>query len=459
MPDKQQLIESPESSSPIVTRAVAAGLSGRLYEPYQFSAVQKLVLQLLGLLPQSAACLAISNFQRISGIHPDHLADFSIEELAASRLKDYADLPGSFPAVTVGAALGGASAQLALSLGGPFLPQAFVTTLKGGAPDGSVSTYLKRSEGLALESAARNPGTLTIQHFDPAHDGYLTRYVNHLRFKLINLPDIYARYIRQNLSPGGVVCYLDCGARWLRYRIGERSVFQVGGWGGIPDWEFLQGSERLNQYRRQSGQTAGHWRLEGYPLETGPESEWGSEPGLYEALQKFCNEYGYRFVPISLPEPHDYSILAFRAVKAQLRKQDHEPAGVLIQMFTQFDTSAVLHTGLLPLWLVFNTGDSLNFLQKMLPSFPAKKPVFFSPLATFSLTPDLVPWEQWEAALKGTQWYNAGARPSHYPADTWALTGWSDGIRKWARKYPQPVTCRLSIDELTSLILDAGFQS
>jgi hypothetical protein len=48
-------LESPESSSPIVTRAVAAGLQGRYSETYQFPAWQKFALGLLGSLPQAVA--------------------------------------------------------------------------------------------------------------------------------------------------------------------------------------------------------------------------------------------------------------------------------------------------------------------------------------------------------------------------------------------------------------------
>jgi hypothetical protein len=81
------------------------------------------------------ARFVISRFQAFSGLPPRVMDNFSMESLVNARLAYYADLEGRFPAITLGAALGGATASLSLALQAPFLPQAFVTTLKGGSPD------------------------------------------------------------------------------------------------------------------------------------------------------------------------------------------------------------------------------------------------------------------------------------------------------------------------------------
>lgn len=444
-------LESPESSSPIVTRSVAAGLSGRFCNTYTFAPWQQAALRVLGYLPQNLARFAISRFEILSGLDSSRIKGLSSNDLANQRIEDYACVEGSFPAVTIGAALGGASAHIALALGGPFLPQAFVVTLKGGSYDGNVLTYFRRSAALARNIAAANPDLLTIQHYDPVHDEWMTRFVNHLRFKLLDLPPAYLEFIKCKLRPGGAVCFLDCEAQWLRYRVGERNYFQVGGWGGISPQEFMEGSERLQRFCRSVGLRYCQWSLPDYPLERGPESEWGCEPGLGEALQDFCRREGYRFIRISLSQPHDYSLLAYRAIAHLLQAEDRPPAGVLVEMFSQFDASAVMQTGLLPLWLVFNTLDSLDFLKEMRAEFPDRKPVFFSPLATFSHTPDIVPWEAWEKALDGLDWRNIGTRPEHYPADPLALTCWAAPLREWVASHYQPLHSRLEAEQLQEL--------
>jgi hypothetical protein len=444
-------LESIESASPRVTRAVAAGLMEQSLSGYQFNRFERLGLGFLGVLPSAWTVQAISRSASLGATNPGELADLRIGRLIQERLNDYAQVSGRFPSITIGAALGGAAAAISLSVNGPFLPQAFVLTVKGGSETGETAPYFMRSSELASQIAAENPGVLAIQHFDPVHDGWLTRYVNHLRLKLLILPDAYKRFIRNHLDPNGTICFLDCHAKWLRYRVAPNRVFQVGGWGGIPAPEYLHGSQRLDRFQQIEKLKRGTWQLEGFPLEEAPESEWGCEPEYAASVNEFCQEEGYRFLPISYSEPHLYSHLAYQSIRTVLMKDGREPAGVLVEMFSQFDTPAIFRTGLLPVWLVFNTNESLQFLKSMRRLFPPHKPVFFSPLSTFTRTPDLVPWEEWEEALTGFDWINIGTRRSHYPADPKALISWSSQLSGWVREHEHPIRSRLTPEEIHAL--------
>jgi hypothetical protein len=446
--------ESPESSSPIVTRAVAAGLRGELIENYKFPAWQRGLLNLLGVFPQGVGRFAISRFQSTSGLSPETLKDFSLDDLVQSRLDEYSGIHTRFPAVTLGAALGGASAYLSLATGGPFLPQAFVITLKHGSYDGDAEEYLQRSLFDALRIASEDPRLITIQHYDPIHDGWLTRFINHLRFKLIAMPELYAEFIKKHVLPGGAVIYLEGGATWLRYRVGERSIFQVGGWGDIPAEEYLDASPRIADYVRSTGLKYHDWRLTRYPLERGPESEWGSEPGFAESLEKFCHREGFRFIRIPLPHPNDFSKLAFASALKLLSKEGVEPAGVSVECFSQFDSNSARMSGLLPLWLIFNTKDSARYLKEVSPRFPKDKPLFFSGLSTFSITPDMATWDDWIDALGRDDFINTGTRRSHYPADAKALVKWQEPLHKWALENKRPINATISAEELAQLTMD-----
>ncbi len=430
---------------------MAAGLQGRAYPGYALPGWQRLALKLLGLFPQGAGRRVVSGFQALGGLEPAVLWDLDAEQLAAQRLADYHALEGQFPVILTGAGLGGASAYLSLALGGPFLPQAFVFTLKGGSPQGSLPQYLAHSRELASRLAQANPQFLALQHFDPVHDGWLTRHVNHLRLKLLDLPRAYQAFIQQHLAPGGRLVYLDCGATWLRYRLGERHYLQVGGWGDIPAQEFLNGSPRLEAYCAQAGLASGGWKLSGAPLEPGPESEWGAEPRFALAVHSFCQQHNYHLVHISLPQPHDFSSLAFLAAGRLLELQARQPAGVLVQTFSHFDAGAAYQCGLLPLWLVYNTLDSLRYLTAMRKHFPQGLPVYFAALPTFSLTPDMAPWEAWAQALRGLDWRPVGARPSHYPADAWAVADWPEPLHRQLVSLPPAQPAHLPPEELTQL--------
>lgn len=447
-----EALESLESASPIITRAITAALRGEYSENYRLPAWQMLGLRGLGSLPQSAGQFVVSRLQSLHGLDPHQLEQLRLPDILLARLGDYASLKDQFPVILIGSGLGGATAHLATSLGGPFLPTAFVYTLRGGAPDGDVQRYFNLSHRLALRLAEQLPEMLTIQHYDPVHDGWLTRSINHLRLKLGDLPAIYQDFIRGRLAPGGSVIYLECTAQWLRYRVGPRSVFQVGGWGDLLPQDYLSASEPLREYARSAGLAQWDWRLPGYPLESGPESEWGCESDFSEALEAFCRRNAIPLLRIRYFDPHAYGRLAFFARQAQLASQGITPAGVQVEIFSQFDATAALRAALLPLWLVFNTHTSLEFLKSMRPHFPPDKPVFFSSLATFSKTPDLVPWQSWLDALDGLDLRLCGARPSHYPADTRLLVDWAKHGRAWAAAHPQPVPEPLPVAHLGAIL-------
>jgi len=446
-----EYLESRESSSPIITRAVAAGLQGQYANPYEFDSVTKALLKIVGYFPQSVAQYMVPRAQNSNALDASIVQKLDVDDLVRARVKDYEQVKGPFPAITMGVGMGGTTAHLALSLGGPFLPQAYVLTLNKGSMDGNVQNYFDLSAETARIVTEKNPGVMSIQHYDPIHDGWLTRRVNHLRLKLITMSDVYQEYIRKNLQPGGEIIYLDGGAKWKQYQVGPKNVFQVGGWGDISAEEFLYGSDRIRAYCKKEGMKYANWQLDGYPLIDGPESEWGSEPGLGESIEAFCIREGYQFTRIAFDDPNQFNILAYKAVEKQLSLAGREPAGTLVEVFSQYDASAVLRSGLVPLWLIFNTNDSAEFLARMAKVFKKDKPVFFSPLSTFSITPDLVPWENWEKALNGINWINIGTRKSHYPADTWTVVDWQKPLQDWCKKHEAPITNLLDGKTLAGL--------
>lgn len=435
----------------MITRAVASALQGLAVEPYHFSNFERIALRIVGKLPQSVAAYLIPRVNPSKALKAEHVNNLHTSDLVNGRLQDYAKLEGRFPAVIVGVGMGGTTAHLATMLRSPFLPQAFVLTLEKGTELGDVHQYFKLSDELAKNITNHNPELMSIQHYDPVHDGWLVKRVNHLRLKLIDLPQEYKSFIKEKIVPGGDVVFLDGQAKWKRFRTGSKNVFQVGGWGDIGAEEFLNGSPRLEKFSKDEKLRWSRWFLDSYPVEEGPESEWGCEPGLAEALETFCKKEGFNFVKISYEDPNDFSRLAFRVKKSLLEERNIFPAGVVVETFSQYDTTLVDRSALLPLWLIFNTFDSLRFLQGMVNEFPKNKPVFFSGLATFSCTPDLVPWREWEQTLVDFNVINIGARKSHYPADAQALLDWKKPLEKWVHQNPLAFDCTMSTEQLKRL--------
>lgn len=449
------IYESAESASPLITRLVAGVLTGKQEAVFPFAAWERFGLRVLNLFPPKVARTIVGAQFNRSALDTQRALQLDIEDLVQQRLRDYRDLDGRFPVVVMGSALAGAAAHIAAILGGPYLPQPFILGLRGGSPDESVEHHLIRTTLAADAILKHNPKVRAIAHFDPIHDGWLTRSVSHLRLKLIDLPDAYHSFINKYLMPGGTLLYLDCSAQWLQFPLSDRFTLQVGGWGGIPPEEFIAGSERIDQALAASGSPhRGGWRLAGVDPEWAPESEWGSEPGLDQALQVYAERNGYRYQRVKFSHPHDFSWLALRAHAALYAIQDREIAGVVVETFTQYDPYTVLQAGLLPLWLIFNTSDSLEFMQSKLQQIAPDIPIFFSGLATLSRTPDMVPWEAWSSAMEGRQWHNVGAGPRRYPEDLVALFKWEERLRGFLDIDPAQPLPHLSVQAFSNLLED-----
>jgi len=446
-----EILESAESASPLITRLVAGALAGRAEPGLELRAYERLGLRLLGPLPPRFS-RAVAAWRVAGGaVAPQEAARASAEGLAGARVADYEALEQPFEVMFFGSALGGAAAHIAAAAGGPFLPQPFILGLRSGTDDDRLETYLSNVLPAAQSIIRVNPALAAIAHFDPIHDGWLTRSLSHLRLKLIDLPACYAGFIRRRLKPGGALVYLDCAARWLQYPLEERITLQVGGWGGIPAQEFVQGSPRIDRFLAAAGSShRGGWALAGREPVWGPESEWGSQPGLDRALQAFAGQQGYRFERIRFEHPHDFSRLAFEAHRELYSLLGEAPRGVLVEMFTQYEPWTVLERRLLPLWLVFNTGDSLDFLRRARGSFPPGLPVYLSALVTLSCTPDMAAWDAWAQALQGCEWHSIGARREKYPEDLAALGTWLQRLRRLTTPLGPPQS-RLPLDRLLAL--------
>lgn len=444
--------ESAESASPAITRLTAAALAGRPASLFRFAWWERAGLYGLNTLPPASKRGLVRRYFRASALRMSDVAEVSVDQLVEQRLRDYQGLEGRFPVVVLGSALGGAAAHLAALLGAPFLPQPFILSFKGGSPDDSVEAYLASVLPVMRRVLERNREIRAIGHFDPVHDGWLTRVASHLRIKLTRLPQRYQVFIRRHLAAGGEILYLDCRARWPQFRVGARGRIQIGGWGGLSPQEFLDGSARLDRALKEGGSPhRGGWRPQGLSLLEEPESEWGSVAGLAEDLEAFADREGFVFHRLSLPDPQDFATLAYRGHESLYKRWGEGPSGTLVEVFTQYDPGLALRGRLLPLWLVFNTTESLAYLERMQVEFPQGLPVYFSALVALSRTPDMVPWRAWMDALSAHRVVHVGARRKRYPEDLVSLWRWRERLMAALGKLPPLPAERLPLADLLRL--------
>jgi len=435
-------------------RSVAAALRGEFLPAYDTGWFLGRAAQLLSRLGPDLNAWLVNRVLSTGGTAHEVADRITTAHLARHALSFYEGLEGPYEALILGAPNGGV-AHLATALHVPFLSQHFLTSFRDHKHADDIETYQAHGTALAQRVLARNPDVAIINHYDPLHDRFLVRWVNHIRYKLLDLPQTYQRAIRRWLVPGGTIILVDCQYPWRQYRVGERHTFQVGGLGGVSDEEFLTGRPEIAAMQRREGSPfAGRsrrgWRLD-LPLETQPESEWGTLAEFRQACQSFAEANGYRFLSLTGDSPEYYSTVAFQAHQAVLRKEGREPQGTFVDCFTQVNPLAMRLSSLLPLWLPFNCTDSLSFLKRMVPLLPKGGPVLFALVPNFSRSFDTVKVDAWLEAMSGFEVHLLGINPRHYPADLAALFRFTPAVERWCASHRAPVQARLSLDELQEI--------
>ena len=450
------MIESREASSPVCVRSVAAALRDEFIDVYGVPPWQRRALALLSPLGGDFMRRLIPLAQKLAGVAPRLAATVDVEDLARSHVAIYANVADTRTsqarddAIFVGAPNGGV-AHLANLVGAPFLSQHFVISFREQCHPDDIGTYFMQGTALARAILDRNPELAVVNHYDPLHDRWLVGSVNHIRLKALSLPEAYRRFIRERLKPGGTIVFVCCDMPWLQYDVGPRHTFQVGGLGGVSDRGYIESRpELISMQQAARSPYVGGWRLN-LPLAEQPESEWGALPQLGESVEGFARQHGYRVARLEGPHPEWFSSLAFRAWSELYRREGRPAQGVLAEMFTNVQPAAVRRSRLLPLWLPWNCVDSLDFLLRMRPRFPAGVPVLFLLLSNFSLTFDTVPWRGWLDALRGLDLRILGQRERLFPSDPVGLWAGGEELEAWCARHPDPVSGRMSLEELLEL--------
>ena len=430
--------EAPESSSAATLRAVVAALADA-WAPQQNTASEQRLVPLAGVMPESLVKKAVARVVRQNALDPSLARYVKTEGLARQVVQHYNHIEGNvgYPAIIIGAPNGGV-AYLASLLQVPYLPAYFLLSFANHTAPDDIAAYQDFGSGLIKPILKANPDLLAVNHYDPIHDRFLVEEVNHVRLKLLELPDAYQQFITKHLAPDGIIFYADSAYEWLQYHIDERHMFQVGGLGGFSAKDYLMGSDAIDEWlEAQKADHRGGWTLPDYKPVMTRESEWGTLPEFREAVDDFAYENGYEFKALRMEHPEEFSALAYTAYLWESRLNDRSPNGLLVECFNQINPTAALRADLLPLWVPFNTEDSLEFLESMVPIIPSGLAVGLSLVPNFTKTPDTPQAESWkEVAEEIGPVHWIGVNPKRYPMDVAALFNYLPELKKWVQSKP-----------------------
>ncbi len=449
-------------SSAAQMRALASALRGEHFDMFRLGFFERSVSRFLSWVPHGAARAAIRFAEGRIGTPQASAGAVDADDMAAWAASLFPQR--EYKTIILGAPSGGVS-HIGSVLDAPFLTTHFLICFNDLRNVDDVYTTAMRARRLASEIARNNPGVHAVVHYDPVHDRPVLLFINHVRAKLISMPRAYESFVARNLSHDGVIVLINCEYSWLQYRVRPRVSFQIGGLGGIPDEEYLEGSERLREYRlRQGGARTrtGGWRLKGarYPLEKMPESEWGAMPEFSEAVREYAARKGIPLLTLTADHPEKFSELALELHIDASRRDGVEPSYVFADCFNQLDPWANLRSRWLPLWLPYYCDRSFDFAARMLAKLPKDIRCLLTLHPSLADPFDMVPLGKWtELMTRGAKPVLFGIDPDRFPCDMSYITDFGRRVRSFSEMNADPVESRLSAEDLAAAARRIGIRA
>lgn len=350
----------------------------------------------------------------------------------------------TYPAVLIGA-VSGAAFFLAAALGIPYLPQTTLVAVNDGDTDPDDPHAAKQRWAPAAAEIARNNPRVSVYHMhDPAQDRPMMKQAAFFRLKRASLGPVYEEFLRHRLDPGGAIITLENTRTWRVTRTGERSFFQFGCLGGLPEEEYVAGSERVADFLQAEGSEHRRWDAP-EPTERAPDGEWGFDPALNQDVQGFAAEGGWRRRRLYQNEPQDASAFIAELYRDWYRRLGWEDNRLLAQTYTLLDPAATLATGSVPFWNRFHMRPSYQVLAEYLDSAPAYEEILVSLFSHGVQSPGVAEVPEWKELARRYATGRGdviGVDSRTFPLDAGNPLRYQDALQKAGphRGLPKPLT-------------------
>ncbi|GFZ88390.1 hypothetical protein [Nesterenkonia alkaliphila] len=342
-------------------------------------------------------------------------------------------------------AVSGAAFFLAAALGVPFLPQTTLVSVRDGEtrPD-DITGAMRRWAPAARQIAANNPRVGVYHMHDPAQDRPMMAQSAFFRLKRKALGPVYEQFLRDRLDPGGVIITLDSTRTWRSTQTRERSLFQFGCLGGIPEEEYNSGSPRISAFLKAQGSEHTTWQAPD-PTDRTPDGEWGFDPGFGQDVDRLADEAGWRRRTLYQNEPQDSSAFIAELYRHWYRQLGWPDTRLLVQTYYHLDPWYTLATGSVPFWNRFHMQPSFEQLAEYLTVADPYDEVLISLFSHGLDSPGLVEVPEWEQLARSSARRRGeviGVDKQAYPADTGAAFRYQEAFKELGphRELPNPLT-------------------
>jgi hypothetical protein len=440
-------------SASAMLRATSRSLQGRDFPPMGMARFQKPFMKGANLLAKEMREKLYALSGAAEGVSHRRIEKVSAERISRWVVSQYPER--SYPAVMIGSSHG-AAVHLCAALGIPWLPQTTLVPVRRHEihPDEMIDEmdWAKEPAERLLEA---NPDVQLHHMHDPNQDRLMVRYMSYFRIKRMRLGESYERFLAERLAPGGTIYVLECEQRWPAKRLGERHLFQTGAVGGLEPEEYLEGSERVEEYLAHYDSHRRRWES---PEPDGefPEAEWGFEPALGDDIRRFADENDVAVRRIRFTEPEDLSPLVADLYRWWYRRRRMVASRLVIDSFILMDPLWTLKTGSTPFWSKFPVESSVESVEKYLDSTDPFDHIHVMLFSHGTDSAGIAPPERWQKILdravkEGTL---LGVDSDVFPRDFGALARYHDQIRELPARYP--VSGHLTLRELEEFVAGPG---
>jgi hypothetical protein len=326
-------------SATVLHAGLAAALRGRPFPHLGNNAAAAAAVRAAGQLPWPILRTLYTRIGAAEGIQPDRLGDVDLGAVAQWLVDG---LPRRrFPAVLIGST-NGALAHLAAAMQVPWLPGTVLIPVERVADPQRPVDALRFGQQYAPPLLVANPDVVLHHMHDQVQDELMVARMTYFRTKWRDLPAAYARYLAERLQPGAPVVLVEDRSSWPVVRVGERHVFQPGAQGGCRPEDYL---------RRP------HTPV---PNDAAPEAEWGAEPGLGEAVGRWCAGHGHPLIRISYSGPQAPAHAVATVMRGWYRERDESADRLLLSSFVLADPWRTINAGAVPYWTFFSVQPALQ---------------------------------------------------------------------------------------------------
>jgi hypothetical protein len=385
----------------------------------------------------------------LEALPADKVHNLKTEDIAQWIVMKYP--PQKYPAMMFGSS-NGAMVHLGAAIQAPWLPQTFLIAIRRDLHPDEIKKDIAWGKNVIRPILKNNPKLFAHQMHDPLQDRLMIEKMGYFRIKFISWEEQYQQFVKNHLQHQAPLISIECRYLWPAYRVQERHYFQLGGFGGLDAYEYLEGGKRVDDFLRYVESPVSRW--ESYtPTEKLPEAEWGFLEDVFIEVKTFAQKNEIPLYRLIFDHPEHLSPFVADLYQWWYQKRGIRANKILLESFGLLEPYWTIHSHAIPLWLAFNTLGSADLAEDYIRKHSFEK--IFLMLMSNGVKEGigLTKIDRWREILKlgKTSGDFIGVDEKLYPLDFGIFLKYHEDLKNKLKKYdniPEP----LSFGELREFI-------